>query len=462
MATDTLTRQQAPRRRKRQYEWTKSFLGDVLAFLVGSGVCVVFKLIGDIPLSEVILVPFVPLLLAVNGHRLNLRRRILGVILTLGLLWLFGNIVTDVYRSIVFLDRIKGIAAITFFMLNIIGLTILLKGNVHRQLVFLFGLGIGNALIPTLQPGYTGLGSFKFAYAWAIMYLASLASIYFYKRRQYLAVGFLFLLCIGANLVFDYRSVILTLFVSICLVLPVIPERIGRLRILPPDRTQARVYTIIGIALVAGAVAGKVMTVLASSGALGPSAQEKNREQTVAGWGLLIGGRPEILVSSRAVMDSPILGHGYRAVDPKYIEMLGRIEVEYGMRASDEGEKFGGIIPAHSHLMGAWVSEGILGAVFWIYILSLNLKAIVKSALLKLPTAPAYTLILVKMTWDILFSPFGSTVRIVEAFFIVIICDLLDPDSKISNTVAPVYKRAQVQMQTRNLGRVPKRLSGNF
>ena len=433
--------------------------------MIALGSCYVIKIVGDLPVCEVILIPSIPLLWVVNRHRLNLRKRKLGVILTLAVLWLFGQIATDIYRSTVFHDWIRGQSSILFFILDIIGLTLLLKGNVRRQLIFYLGLGIGLGLVPKVQPGWEGAGSastFKFAYSWAIMYTSTLISCYFYKRRQYFAVALLFFVCISATILFNFRSALLILFVTACLTLPVIPERIGRLRILPPSQTRARVFTIIGIALLAGAVAGKGMSVLASSGALGPEAQAKNSDQTKAGLGLLLGGRPEILVSSRAVMDSPILGHGSWAKDPKYSEMLADMEAEYGMHPSDEGEKFGGIIPAHSHLMGAWVLAGVLGAIFWIYLFTLTLKAIVKAAMLQLPTAPAYILLFCRMIWDILFSPFGGVDRAMEAFIIVLICDLLDPDSKISNTVVPSFKRTQVVMRTRNLGRVPRRFSASF
>ena len=461
MATQTRTRLQVLRRRPRQYQWAKSLCGDLLAFLIGLANCYTLKLVGDIPFCELILIPVIPLLLIVNRNRLKLHRRKLGIVLSLLLLWLLGQIVTDIYRSSAFEDWIRGNASIFFYFLDIIGMTLLLKGNVHRQLVLYFGLGISYALIPRFQPDLDALASFKFAYAWSITYLATLVSCYFYKKHQFSFVGLLFLACIGANLIFN-RSIVLMLFVTICLVLPVIPEHIGRLRLLPPAQTQSRVVTIIGIVLVAGAVAGEGMSALAASGTLGYAAQQKNQNQTMAGWGLLIGGRPEILVSSQAVIDSPILGHGSWARDPKYIEMLAQIEAENGMQATDEEEKFGGIIPAHSHLMGAWVLAGILGAVFWIYLLTQTVKATVRSAMLQLTTAPAYILLLVRLAWDILFSPFGAYSRLSESFIIVIICDLLDPDSKISSVIVPVFQRARIPVRTRNLGRVSSRIRGRF
>jgi hypothetical protein len=204
-----------------------------------------------------------------------------------------------------------------------------------------------------------------------------------------------------------------------------------------------------GITLVAGVLAGKLMTGLAASGFLGPDAQEKNRQQTMAGWGILIGGRPEILVSSRAVLDSPILGHGSWAKDPKYSEMLVDIENEYGMRPSDEGQKFEGLIPAHSHLMGSWVDAGILGALFWGYIFALILKAFLRTTTGDYSLKPLYIFLMTSYLWAILFSPFGGGDRMVESLYLVIICDILEQDSRIQNTVKSAVSRTVSVIQRR-------------
>jgi O-antigen ligase len=247
------------------------------------------------------------------------------------------------------------------------------------------------------------------------------------------------------------------------LILPIIPEQIGRVRILPPARTRSRVFVTVGIALIAGATIGKVMTTLAASGALGDKAQQKNQVQTTQGWGILLGGRPEILVSSRAVIDSPILGHGSEAKDSKYTRMLADIENEYGAKTPDTlGEKYGYLIPTHSHLMSAWVYAGILGAVFWIYIIVLTAKAIVTTARSQLPLKPVYISLLVLFMWDIMFSPFAGLRRVTTSLFIVFICDILDPDSPRRQIVAQTFARTQVQSNRRNLGRIAPRFRPDF
>jgi hypothetical protein len=430
--------------------------GDILALLVGLGVCYTVKLIGDIPLSEIILIPSIAILIAIHPERLRLRKQKLGLILALMFLWQLGQIATDVYRSTATNNWIRGNANIAFFFLNLIGMTILLKGNIRRQMLFYFGLTVGTALMPKMDPGLADSPStaFKFAYGFALMYLVTLVSCYFYKRRKYLIIGLLFLADIGMNILFNCRAATLVMFLTACLILPVIPEQIGRLRILPPMQTKARILTIVGIALVAGILTSKVMSTLAKSGLLGEAAQVKNQQETAGGWGLLIGGRPEILVSSRAVFDSPILGHGSWASEPKYSEMLSDIEAEYGMHPGDEGEKFKGLIPAHSHLMSAWVFSGVLGAIFWAYILVLTLKALVRAVTSRHILTPVYTVLLVWLTWDILFSPFGSTRRVTESFFIVLICDLLESESWSRKAVVSIPAHVGIPLRSRNLGRI--------
>ena len=88
--------------------------------------------------------------------------------------------------------------------------------------------------------------------------------------------------------------------------------------------------------------------------------------------GVLVGGRPETLVAIQAIIDSPIIGHGSFAVDEKYLQLLQDIQYKYGYSDSDEAEDIDvPSIPTHSHLTQAWVESGILGGIFWIYVLVL-------------------------------------------------------------------------------------------
>jgi hypothetical protein len=237
----------------------------------------------------------------------------------------------------------------------------------------------------------------------------------------------LLLLAIAAvHAAFDYRSPILLLFLTLAFVTPIIPERIGRIPILPlsPGR---RMVLIAVLALAAGQTASSAIEFFASHGYLGEKARKKNEIQSEAKGGLLIGGRPEILVSSRAVMDSPILGHGAWAKDMKYADMYQDILHEHGLREeTSESVRETGLIPTHSHLMSAWVEAGILGPVFWIYIMNLVIRALARISISRPLLAPFYAYMLLDFLWAILFSPSGGRTILPECCLLIITVDVLD------------------------------------
>ncbi len=82
-----------------------------------------------------------------------------------------------------------------------------------------------------------------------------------------------------------------------------------------------------------------VYDLAAGRGLLGPDAQV--RYYTQAGsLGVLLGGRHESLVSTQAILHSPILGHGSWARDPKYVELLSDrlTELGYGDISTDPAD----------------------------------------------------------------------------------------------------------------------------
>jgi hypothetical protein len=400
---------------------------DVVCFILGATVFLNLKLVGDLPVAEFLLIPLLPILIAVRPRRV-FSPLLFKVYALLGI-WLFGQIVADLYHRTPAVDWMRGDAAIVFFAMDIAGLAVLLAKNEFRKAIFLTGFGVGWLAQIVWMPTEGNLASpWKFGYGPPTIVLVVIVSSYLYGRRMYIPSGLLLLGAALVNLVENYRSPILILFIIIALVFP-LPERIGWARILPRANSPMRVAVVGGFALAAGLAAASIVSFATSSGLLSEEATEKN-EQQAKGGGLLLGGRPEILVSARAVMDSPLIGHGSWARDVRYVEMLHDIQVEYGMEATDLqeiGEGVGALIPTHSHLMGAWVWAGILGAFCWFYLLWLTLKGIARTAILKPPWAPIYLWVLVGYLWDILFSPFGNFQRISGAIAMIIIVDLLQP-----------------------------------
>jgi hypothetical protein len=150
------------------------------------------------------------------------------------------------------------------------------------------------------------------------------------------------------------------------------------------------------------------------SGWLGEAAQGKYADQQGEG-GVLLGGRSELLSSGAAIIDSPIIGHGSWAKDPKYVAIMKDRREALGYKRTHEADD--DLIPSHSHLFGAWVESGILGAIFWFWVLFYVVKTLLR-ATGREPLLPVFAFIGFLLCWDILFSPYGAERRFLTTYFI--------------------------------------------
>jgi hypothetical protein len=114
----------------------------------------------------------------------------------------------------------------------------------------------------------------------------------------------------------------------------------------------------------------------ARGGLLGDSAQGKYFLQS-GSLGVLVGGRPEFLVATQAIIDSPILGRGSYAKDFRYVDLLAErlssLRYEIGARPQEAG-----LIPAHLYLLGSWVWAGLFGGLFWAAVLALASRLLLR------------------------------------------------------------------------------------
>lgn len=404
-------------------------------FALGISSSVVVHFVGDFFVAEIVIIVTFPLLLAYSARRLQ-RPRLIRLFALLSL-WLLAQVLSDTYNHTVVADRMRGMAGIIVFTIEITFFTMSLAGNERRKAIFLTAYAIGSVLLAQFQPNIAavaleGADKWKWSYSFGITMLALLAGSFLAARRRQ-ALALLLLLGISAvDLLMNFRSAFLTLLVTTVLVFPIIPDRIGRLRILPQKNNLFRVAMVAVLALAGGWSANQLLRLVTQSGLISEEARQKNESEAQAG-NLLFGGRPEVFVGLRAAMDSPILGHGSWAKDMKYTEMQYDLMVEYGIQGdlTDTEADTRGLIPSHSHIIGAWVYAGILGAVFWGYVLWLVTRAIVIVAVYRPPLAPIYAWLLVSFFWNIFFSPFGSTSRIFEAFTLIAIVDLLEENRKV-------------------------------
>jgi hypothetical protein len=405
-------------------------LGEVGAYLfiwmLGFTGTFTVQLVGSLPVAEIIVIMIAPVLILLQRRRI-FKPGFLIIYCLMGL-WLLGQIITDIYRQTPTLDWMRGVAAITFFGLDLACISALLQGSSSRKVVFFFGYAVGSMVSSQLQ-SEEAYDFWKFGISYGTMMIAILISCYFYRKRQYVIAGLIIGANILPNLFFNYRSPILFILVVMALVLPMIPERVLRFRLLPRPGTAARTAVLAGIVLSTSLLSERLVHWATVRGLAGEEAQEKNLMQEQLKGGMLLNARPEILVSSLAVKDSPILGHGSWAKDYRYVELLNDMQIENGISPGSlygGSEEWNGIIPAHSHLMGSWVWAGILGAIFWVYVFWLVARGIVVVSNTLPPLAPFYAWLLVWYAWAIPFSPFGSIDRLQEGAVLVILVDLLE------------------------------------
>lgn len=403
-----------------------SVIADAAVAVIGVLSPFTVRIVGMLPMGEIALIAILPAIYLLRKRNLTGT----GYLKTsfFILLWLIGQVVTDIYRHTDRISWLKGQANIAFFLLDFLAIAMLMGSSARRKAIFFFALSIGSIAAIRWQPtDYQLQSPWKFGFSLPVAILGLLFCSVFYRLRIYPAIIIPLGTLALVNLLLNFRSGVLFLLITIVLTVPLIPERIGRLKILPRNGSFARVVVLACLAATAGLLALFLVRTATRTGLVSEDAQIKNQTQFQSSLGVLLAGRPEILVSSRAVLDSPILGHGSWARDPKYIEMLSDINVRNGIKMdlSDIEEESRGLIPSHSHFMGAWVFSGILGAVCWGYIFWNAIKGLIAASQIRSGLSPLFVWLLVSMIFDILFSPFGSTARIKEAATLVIALDLI-------------------------------------
>jgi hypothetical protein len=188
-------------------------------------------------------------------------------------------------------------------------------------------------------------------------------------------------------------------------------------------RRRAQSPAIFALICVGGLVAGWAATsaysYAADSGLMGIEAKQKYDVQTSGDLGVILGGRTELLSSTQAIADSPIIGHGSWARDIRYVEeMVTRLE-----RAGYliEGDPFADdLIPSHSHLLGAWVEAGVLGAAFWVWAGWVAVRGLWAAITRPTPLTGFIVFVGLSLLWDILFSPFGLERRVITPAWLVL------------------------------------------
>ncbi len=416
-------------------------LREFFCFVAGLFMLIEVNMIGRLYMTEVLLLFVV--IFNIDKVLILFSHKLFNFITIFVMIWLLAQIVSDVINQTAMADVLRGWSKIAFLMINAIGIAVLCK-TVRQLLAFFIGYYTFVVLNAALGLG-PALGGVDFDVRWkfgiglglsalipsVFLYFqdGSTASSGFFKKTR--AVLSLLLIL---SLIFNSRSAAGLIFVTIILLYISINKAANDLFF----SIMRKNFMLAIISFLALSYTGLfAYNKAADAGYLGIEAQRKLWMQQLAiddpVVGTLIGGRTEIFSSSAAIADAPFLGHGSWARDYKYIDIYYQALMKYSpadilIKLSDEQERFEeesqGLIPTHSHLLGAWVEAGVAGALFWACLAVIMLKATIRSLKIDTIESKMLLLIVVGLLWDIAFSPFGAAQRVIWALCIVIICSI--------------------------------------
>jgi hypothetical protein len=333
-------------------------------------------------------------------------------------LWLASQCVTDIVRHTAFEDYSRGWSAIGFTLMGFVVLYMLLYGQPRRLVLYGWGLVTGTVLTYFISPNrFAAESPWKFGLAFPVN-LAVFLFVSSEKCRGYWRITLSAILGV-IDIFMGTRSL-----GGVCLVAAFYFLVTLFLRGKGAESRKLKTGSIVALAasiLLGVAGIAWAYQYSATAGILGEDAREKYEQQSKGDYGILIGGRPDLLGAIPAIYDSPILGHGswvkgwiYLLAEQQALTLMG-----YDAFALTHEAVENGLMPAHSYLLQAWIWAGVLGALFWAWVFVLTARILMRvypptAALLPLASFMAFSLL-----WDILFSPYGATERVVFPYYFV-------------------------------------------
>lgn len=394
----------------------KRFMFMILPFIFGLIAVQKIIVVGEIYIGELIAVLYFSIQFKGKSY-LRLEKKFIFLCLT----WAGAQLLSDVVNDTNLKDSFKGVFAPIVFSFATLGLVTYFRININRMPSFLLGVSVGGLLVVTFFPdSYAQVNPWKWGLGTSIVSIIAIYSSFFQQKKPEILLSLVLIIFFIISIQFDARSLAIFPLISIFAYVVVKRGDYSRFsRVFSGNWGVSRLLLfIVPLFLVLNSLMSFALSSTSILDSFSYETAEKYRGQASGTYGALLGGRSEILVSSRAFLDSPLLGHGSWAKDKtgKYInEYFSRLS-QLGYAIIDDSASFElGLIPVHSYLMGSFVWAGIFGGLFWLFLLNQTIKTFARF-ISKLPYY--YFLGMFLLFWNIFFSPFGASARWTSAVFL--------------------------------------------
>ena len=390
---------------------------------------------GKLGISEFVMLLVSPVVFIENREVFR-REKVLGF-LFLAFLWFCGAVFSDWYNGTYYIWAMKGIASPLMVLVNCTVLYSLLRKNPENIRFFLLGLAISSiiaifafqkvtdeeyVMMGSSQNAVTGVLHYKLFWSNQVLGWLGVILVWLYMKLPKWMSLLLALVIFVAYAATGGRSAAAVYLVTGILIF------IGGKQLSSMQIIRKYILVIFIILALAGVAFKSAYKYAAEKGLLSEDEQRKYERQTSGGKGgflaMLMSGRSEFFIAATAAIDRPWIGHGSHAIDDN--NYVAEFIIKHGSDidrqlyyqfALDSLHR----IPFHTQIMTFWMWHGILGLIFWCYVLYLIVVTLMRRMAVYPPLFGYFALVLPAIIWDIFFSPFGLRVRECAIFVMCLI-----------------------------------------
>lgn len=390
----------------------------LVPFLIGLISAQKLYLVGELYVGEVLAVAYI--LFNITRLRLSSVER---TIVVFAVLWAFAQLISDLSNSTEAGNIVKGVLAPLVFTATFIFLINYTKENFARTPSLLIGVTLGGLIQLLLFPNQYFIFNFwKWGVGGAVLTLFVIYFSFFQKSKNNLFLFTALSLFLGITLYFDARGMAIFPILAAIAYKRYYGKKVSILsRVLAGPWVGVKILFVAVPALfLVNSVASALFSSEALLSKLSSYSAAKYKIQSTGSFGILLGSRPEIFVSTQAFLDKPLFGHGSWAKDKGgYVDLYSMLINKHGYSLpDDEGfrdDDISLLIPTHSFLMGALVWAGVAGGLFWLVLLNKTVRIFIGN----LDVFPFYYYVgMVGLVWNVFFSPFGADARWSTAVFV--------------------------------------------